>query len=190
MGNAPIFACLQSKCIACLPRPHETLAGRLGAAPSTLGFGDPVAHAGPRPVIRSKTESKRAGSVNAPPARAISTKNKHLLVIYKIPTRGFTAVVLVFRGTPPAKPLRCKSVSNRSGALRACLKIERGPSTRLLALAGVGSTFTARCGDAQASPPWPPPKSTAAGPLSIFRQPLISDSWADPTGGKHSLSCA
>ena len=42
------------------------------------------------------------------PARAISTKNKHLLVIYSIPTRGFTAAVSVFRGTPPPKPLSCK----------------------------------------------------------------------------------
>jgi hypothetical protein len=63
------------------------------------------------------------------PARGVSTKNKHLLVIYSIPTRGFTAVVSVFapstprvarrsglslslpkafRGTPPAKPLICK----------------------------------------------------------------------------------
>ena len=58
--------------------------------------------------------------------------------------------------------------------LRACLKIERGPSARLLALASVGSAFRARCGDAQTSPPWPPPKSTAAGPLSIFRQALKS----------------
>src|SRR5206468_1165041 len=39
---------------------------------------------------------------------AISTKNKHLLVIYSIPTRGFTAAVSVFRGTPPPKPLECK----------------------------------------------------------------------------------
>jgi len=61
-------------------------------------------------------ESKRAGSVIAPPARAISIKNKHLLVIYAIPTRGFTAAVSVFMGTPPAKPLKCKSVSNRLGA--------------------------------------------------------------------------
>jgi hypothetical protein len=32
------------------------------------------------------------------------------LVIYSIPTRGFTAVVSVFEGTPPAKPLKlnCK----------------------------------------------------------------------------------
>ena len=42
------------------------------------------------------------------PARAISTKHKHLLVIYSIPTRGFTAAVSVFGGTPPPKPLKCK----------------------------------------------------------------------------------
>ena len=51
------------------------------------------------------------------PARAISIKNKHLLVIYSIPTRGFTAAVSVFMGTPPAKPVICKSVSNHLGAL-------------------------------------------------------------------------
>jgi hypothetical protein len=50
------------------------------------------------------------------PAHAISTKNKHLLVIYSIPARGFTAAVSVFRGTPPPKPLKCKSVSNHLGA--------------------------------------------------------------------------
>ena len=42
------------------------------------------------------------------PVHAISTKNKHLLAIYSIPTRGFTAAVSVFRGTPPAKPLICR----------------------------------------------------------------------------------
>ena len=51
------------------------------------------------------------------PARAISTKNKHLLVIYSIPTRGFTAAVSVFRGTPPPKPLECKFRLNTMGAL-------------------------------------------------------------------------
>jgi hypothetical protein len=61
-------------------------------------------------------EIKRAGSFVLP-ARAISIKNKHLLVIYSIPTRGFTAAVSVFMGTPPAKPLNCKSVSNHVGAL-------------------------------------------------------------------------
>src|SRR2546423_15067782 len=34
-----------------------------------------------------------------------------------IPTHGFTVVLSVFWGTPPAKPLNCKSVSNRLGAL-------------------------------------------------------------------------
>ena len=37
--------------------------------------------------------------------------------IYSIPARGFTAAVSVFRGTPPPKPLNCKSVSNHPGAL-------------------------------------------------------------------------
>src|SRR5882724_498494 len=32
-----------------------------------------------------------------------------------IPTHGFTVVLSVFRGTPPAKPLICQSVSNRLG---------------------------------------------------------------------------
>ena len=61
------------------------------------------------------TEIKGPGAF-ALPAHAISIKNKHLLVIYSIPARGFTAAVSVFRGTPPPKPLICKSVSNRLGA--------------------------------------------------------------------------
>ena len=51
------------------------------------------------------------------PAHAISIKNKHLLVIYAIPTRGFTAAISVFIGTPPAKPLDCKIRPNSFGAL-------------------------------------------------------------------------
>jgi hypothetical protein len=39
------------------------------------------------------------------------------LVIYSIPTRGFTAALSVFRGTPPPKPLDCKIWLNTSGAL-------------------------------------------------------------------------
>ena len=66
-------------------------------------------------LLNHSRESKRAGSYSLP-AHAISTKNKHLLVIYSIPARGFTAAVSVFRGTPPPKPLNCKSVSNRLGA--------------------------------------------------------------------------
>jgi hypothetical protein len=51
------------------------------------------------------------------PAHAISIKNKHLLQPFQVPTRGFTAAVSVFRGTPPPKPSNCKSVLIRSGAL-------------------------------------------------------------------------
>jgi len=42
----------------------------------------------------------------------------------------------------------------------------------LLALSGVGSVVTARCGDAPPLPPWPKPKSLAAAPLAILRQAL------------------
>ena len=65
--------------------------------------------------LNHRREIKRAGSFTLP-AHAISTKNKHLLVIYSIPTRGFTAAVSVFRGTPPPKPLDCKIWLNTSGA--------------------------------------------------------------------------
>ena len=119
------LACKASALLVC----HDPMkmAGRLGAAPSERSFGNSVAQAGARPVRigvvqgsgqwwpSARTEIKRAGSF-ARPARAISIKNKHLLVIYSIPARGFTAAVSVFRGTPPPKPLNCKSVSNQSGA--------------------------------------------------------------------------
>ena len=66
------------------------------------------------------------------PARAISIKNKHLLVVYSTPTRGFTAAVSVFWGTPPPKPLICKSVSNHLGArLRARWADPTGGKPRL-----------------------------------------------------------
>ena len=68
-------------------------------------------------LLNHSRESKRAGDVIAPPARAISKKNKHLLKPWSVPTRGFTAAVSVFRGTPPPKPSKCKSVLNRFGAL-------------------------------------------------------------------------
>jgi len=70
-------------------------------------------------LLNHNREIEKAGSVIALPARAILTKNKHLLAIYSIPARGFTAAVSVFVGTPPPKPLNCKSVANRLGA-RLC----------------------------------------------------------------------
>src|SRR6266542_6645484 len=42
----------------------------------------------------------------------------------------------------------------------------------LLSVACVGSDLTARCGDARSSPPWPQPKSLAAGPHAILKQAL------------------
>lgn len=135
------------------------MAGRLGAAPSGLSFGDSAAQAGARPVkklvrlpgmgfpsltrwmpqvslfafancnapglppwrggilaVKSQPRKLKGPEASLLPAHAISTKNKHLLVIYSIPARGFTAAVSVFRGTPPPKPLKCKSVSNHLGA--------------------------------------------------------------------------
>src|SRR5260221_1474276 len=44
----------------------------------------------------------------------------------------------------------------------------------LLPVACVGSLLTARCGDARNSPPWPRPKSLAAGPLPILKQALMA----------------
>jgi hypothetical protein len=64
----------------------------------------------------SRRKVKGPGAITLP-ARAISTKNKHLLAIYSIPTHGFTVVLSVFWGTPPAKPLNCKIRLNSSGAL-------------------------------------------------------------------------
>ena len=50
VGNAPTSACLQGKCIACLPRPRKELASRPGAAPGKLSFGNSAAQAGARLV--------------------------------------------------------------------------------------------------------------------------------------------
>src|SRR5439155_10454677 len=41
-----------------------------------------------------------------------------------IPTRGFTAALSVFRGTPPAKPLDCKIRPKSSGALSCDLRAD------------------------------------------------------------------
>jgi hypothetical protein len=67
-------------------------------------------------AVKSQPRKLKGPEASLLPAHAISTKNKHLLVIYSIPARGFTAAVSVFRGTPPPKPLKCKSVSNHLGA--------------------------------------------------------------------------
>jgi hypothetical protein len=60
-------------------------------------------------AVRKHRKLKGPGRFHAAGPCHITIKNKHLLVIYSIPTRGFTAVLSVFRGTPPAKPLIAKN---------------------------------------------------------------------------------
>ena len=55
----------------------------------------------------------------------------------------------------------------------------------LLAVARVGSPVTARFGDAPASPPWPQPKSLAAGPHAILKQALKPAAHLSPIGASH-----
>src|SRR5260370_33727335 len=68
-----------------------------------------------------------------------------------------------------ASPQRSVTEEQRSQAA-FCPKPLRAAG--LLPVAGVGSLLTARCGDARNSPPWPRPKSLAAGPLPILKQAL------------------
>lgn len=146
MGSAPTSTCLQSRCITCLPRPQKLIGTppwccprltefwRLCSANWRSAYDTLVRLPGIAPghapwqrailLLNHNREIKRAGSCVSLvavrkdlPARAISIKNKHLLVIYSIPTRGFTAAVSVFRGTPPPRPLICKFVSHHLGAL-------------------------------------------------------------------------
>src|SRR5438445_13333563 len=66
---------------------------------------------------------------------------------------------------------RKRSVSEEQRSQAAfCPKTLRAAG--LLPVACVGSLLTARCGDARNSPPWPRPKSLAAGPLPILKQAL------------------
>src|SRR5579872_5337286 len=65
---------------------------------------------------------------------------------------------------------------DRGATKPAALGAKTLRAAALLALARVGSFLTARCGDARNSPPWPPPKSLAAGPLLISKQALRANS--------------
>src|SRR5216684_7011307 len=68
-----------------------------------------------------------------------------------------------------AYPQRSVTEEQRSQAA-FCPKTLRAAG--LLPVARVGSFLTARCGDARNSPPWPRPKSLAAGLLLILKQAL------------------
>ena len=125
-------ACRAGALLVC----HDPRASRLGAAPSKLSFGDSAAPAGARlvgkwmvrlpgiaPGWRSDTsvagshsavksqprKLKGPGAFVHAPGPCHFNKEQTPLGDLAIPTRGFTAVVSVFRGTPPAKPFDCKS---------------------------------------------------------------------------------
>ena len=121
--------------------PKWKLASRPGAAPGKLSFGDSAAQAGARLIgnwcgcrelhpdilrggetflsVKSQPqENKRAGSVFGSHSRPAPFQQRTNTSCYlAIPTHGFTVVLSVFRGTPPAKPLDCKIRPNSSGAL-------------------------------------------------------------------------
>ena len=136
-GIAPSSTCLQGRCITCLPRPREigrpprccperTEFWRLCCARWRAACRKVVRLPGIAPghppwrggilAVKSQPRKLKGPGLVSVPAQAISTKNKHLLATYSVPARGFTAAVSVFRGTPPPKPLKCKSVSNHLGA--------------------------------------------------------------------------
>src|SRR3989441_1022433 len=113
------FAIGQRGRICTCGHPVPSRACCFGAPGGGLGFGARAAGYGAAWGIKnqnSKIKNGEGRGAFVPPARAISTKNKHLLAIYSIPTRGFTAAVSVFRGTPPAKPFNCKIWNKCSGA--------------------------------------------------------------------------
>ena len=75
--------------------------------------------AGRHSAVKSQPqESKRAGSVFGSHSRPAPFQQRTNTSCYlAIPTHGFTVVLSVFWGTPPAKPLKCKIRPNSSGAL-------------------------------------------------------------------------
>ena len=66
--------------------------------------------------IERRLEIKRARNVMHSWPLPFQQRTNTSCYLLEIPTHGFTVVLSVFRGTPPPKPLNCKSVSNRLGA--------------------------------------------------------------------------
>lgn len=70
-----------------------------------------------RPEATAGREREPTGEAHTgAPGPASSDKDQTLLGDLAIPTRGFTADVSVFEGTPPAKPWNWKVGLNRAGA--------------------------------------------------------------------------
>src|SRR5207248_4102176 len=102
------------------------MARSFGAAPNPTGFGDPSAQAGalrkrvPQPanvdggrlrVERSANDRARLSKEIKKPRSVIRSgalpfqQRTNTSCYLAIPTHGFTVVLSVFMGTPPAKPL-------------------------------------------------------------------------------------
>ena len=97
---------------------------------------------------------------------SVSLKSSHRLFIVdrqKCVTVPLTISLKVLEQSLKDRPQKLSEELQAS--LRDCFKIPTEPPAGLLPLTGVGSVLTARWGDARTSPPWPAPKSLAAGPL-------------------------
>src|SRR5713101_8170191 len=68
---------------------------------------------------------------------------------------------------------------SRAGRSQTAFSPKTLRAAGLLSVAGVGSFFTARCGDARNSPPWPQPISLAAGLLLILKQALDGNTFGE-----------
>ncbi len=90
----------------------------------------------------------------------------------KIPGRAVFVLKVGWRGATRENTLHGSSTEEQRSQTACRTKILW--TAGLLSVGGVGSAFTARSGDAQASPPCPQPKSPAAAPLAIFRPALWS----------------
>src|SRR5690349_18100998 len=75
------------------------------------------AYARARVANTIKLSTKVKGREHHTPGPCHFNKEQTPLETYSVPTRGFTAAVSVFWGTPPPKPLNCKVWPNRLGAL-------------------------------------------------------------------------
>ncbi len=104
-----------------------------------------------------------------------------LRACFKIPWGPVFAEKAGWRGAT-TEHIRQRSATEEQQSQRA-FSAKTLRAAGLLSAACVDSAVTARCGDAPASPPWPQPKSLAAGPQAILKQalrPFLSNIFAGP----------
>jgi hypothetical protein len=141
-----------------MPALRQGLNSRAHRAPTTRGM--PL-----RNLARQILELKGDMPINAQP-------------IWKEPMRAClqttrSAVVeqrVGWRGATKKNTLHGSSTEEQRSQTAFCSTTLRAAG--LLAVGGVGSVVTARCGDAPPPPPCPHPKSIAATPRAVFKQAL------------------